>query len=124
MLVTILLVMPRSKLKYEPDCISVISKRIIGQAKRKPGRIANPTTPGRIARNELDSHADTCCAGSNSTPMLYTGEHCKVSPFLSTYDVVQEIPIARCCTVWNPYEGKEYLLVGHEMLWFGNTLAD
>ena len=124
MLVTILLVMPRSKRKYEPYCISVISKRIIGQAKRKPGSIANPATPGHVARNELDSHAYTCCAGENWAPMLYTGEHCEVSPFLSTYDPVQEIPIAQCCTVWTSYEVKEYLLVGNEMLWFGNTLAD
>ena len=56
--------------------------------------------------------------------MLYTGENCEVSPFLSTYDPVQEIPIAQCCTVWTSDEGKEYLIVGDEMLWFGNTLAD
>ena len=124
MLVKILLVMPRSKRKYEPYCISVIYKRIIGQAKRDPGSVANPTTPGHIACNELDSHADTCCAGENCAPMLYTGEHCKVSPFISTYDLVQEIPISRCCTVWTQDKRKEYLLVGDKMLWFGNTLAD
>ena len=124
MLVTILLVMPRSKHKYEPYCISVISIRIIGQAKRDPGRVTNPTTPGHIVRNELDSHADTCCAGENWTPMLYTGEHCEVYPFLSTYNPVQEILIAQYCTVWTSDEGKEYLLVGDKMLWFGNTLVD
>ena len=124
MLVTILLVMPRSKHEYEPYCISVISKKIIGQAKRDPGRVANPTTPGHIARNELDSHADTCCAGANWTTMLCTGKHFEVSPFLSTYDSVQEIPIAPCCTVWTSDEDKEYLLVGNKVLWFGNTLAD
>ena len=116
MLVTILLVMTRSKRKYEPYCICVISKRIIGQAKRYPGRVANPKTPDHVAHNELDIHADTCCAGANWTPMLYTGEHCEVSPFLSTYDLVQEVMIARCCTVWTSDEGKEYLLVGDEML--------
>ena len=124
MLVTILLVMPRSKRQYEPYCISVISKRIIGQAKQNPGSISNPTTLINVTHNELDSHADTCCAGANWTPMLYTGEHCEVSNFLSTYGPVQEIPIVRCCTVWTSDEGKEYLLVGNEMLWFGNTLAD
>ena len=100
MLVTILLVMPRSKRKYESYCISVISKRIIGQAKRYPGRVANPKTPDHVAHNELDSHADTCCAGENWNPMLYTGEHFEVSSFLSTYYPVQEVLIARCCTVW------------------------
>ena len=124
MLVTILLVMPRSKLKDGPYCISVIPKRMIGQAKRDPGSIANPTTLGHVTRNELDGHADTCCAGASWTPMIYTGEHCKVFTFLSTYDPVQEVPIARCCTVWTSDEGKEYLLVGDEILWFVNTLAD
>ena len=124
MLVTILLVMPHKKRKYEPYCVSVISKRIIGQAKRDPGRFANPTTTGHIARNKLDSQADTCCAGTNWTPMLYTGENFEVSPFLSTYDPVQEISIARCYTVWTLDEGKVYLLLGNEMLWFGNMLGD
>ena len=96
MLVTMLLVMPRSKRKYEPYCISVISKSIIGQAKRDPERVANPTTPVHVARNKLYSHADTCCDGANWTPILYTGEHCEVSPFLSTYNPVQEVLIARC----------------------------
>ena len=116
MLVTILLVMPHSKIKYEPYCISFISKRKIGQSKRYPGRVANPTTPGHIARNELDSHTDTCCAVENWNRMLYTGEHCEVSPFISTYNLVQEIPIGRCCTVWTSDEGKEYLLVGDKIL--------
>ena len=121
MLVTILLVMPRSKHNYEPYCISVISKRIIGQSKRDPGRIANPTTPGHVVCNELDRHAGTCCAGANWTPMLYTVENCEVSPFLSTYDPMQEVPIARCFTVWTLDESNEYLLVGDKMLCFGNT---
>ena len=123
MLVTLLIVISRPKRLYEHYCIRVISKRTIGQARRDPDRITNPTKPGHVARNELDSHADTCCAGANWAPMLYTGEHCEVSPFLNTYDPVKEIPIARCCTVWTSDEGKEYLLVGDEMLWFGNTLT-
>ena len=122
MLVTILLVMPHPKQKYEPYCISVISKRIIGQAKRGPGKIANPTTPGHISRNKLDSHSNICCDWDNWTPMLYTDKHYEVSP--STYDLVQEVPFARCCTVWTLYKGKEYLLVRNKMLWFRNTLAD
>ena len=37
---------------------------------------------------------------------------------------MQEVLIARCCTVWTSDENKEYLLVGDEMLWFGNTIAN
>ena len=42
---------------------------------------------------------------------------------MDSYDPVQEIPIARCCTVWTSEDdGTEYLLVGNEMLWFGTRL--
>ena len=72
----------------------------------------------------MDTHADTCCAGANWTPMHYTGDICEVSPFLNTYTQVQYIPVARCCTVWTDDEGKEYLLLGDEMLWFGTALEN
>ena len=48
---------------------------------------------------------------------------CEVTPFLSSYEPVPEIPIARCCTVWTDQnDSTEYLLVGDEMLWFGTLL--
>ena len=56
--------------------------------------------------------------------MHYTGEICEVYPFLNTYVPVQDTPVARCCTVWTYDEGKEYLLVGDEMLWFGTSLEN
>ena len=71
----------------------------------------------------MDSHADTCCAGANWKVEHFTGQVCEVAPFLSQYDPVQEIPIARCSTVWtSPYTGKEFLLVADEVLWFGTSL--
>ena len=72
----------------------------------------------------MDTQEDTCCAGANWTPMHYTGEICEVSPFLNTYALVQEIPVARCCTVWIDDEVKEYLLVGYNMLWFGTAMEN
>ena len=72
----------------------------------------------------MDTHADTCCAGANWTLMHYTGDICGVSPFLNTYAPVQEIPVARCCTLWTDDEGKEYLLVDDKMLWFGTALEN
>ena len=72
----------------------------------------------------MDNHTDTCCAGANWTPMHYTGEICEVYPLLNTYAPVQETPVARCCTVWKDEEGKDYLLVGNEMLWFGTALEN
>jgi hypothetical protein len=41
---------------------------------------------------------------------------------LASYQPVQEIPVARCCTVWTDYltdSMENYLLVEDQMLWFG-----
>ena len=56
--------------------------------------------------------------------MHYTGDICEVSQLLNTYAPVQDIPVARCCTVWTDGKGKEYLLLGDEMLWFGTALEN
>jgi hypothetical protein len=52
--------------------------------------------------------------------MEFTGEICEVNPFISTYTPLQEIPVAHCGTVWTcDTTGRDFLLVGDEMLWFG-----
>jgi hypothetical protein len=86
--------------------------------------IQNDTKADHIAQNELDTHADTCCgAGANWSLMELTGEICNVTPFLDSYQPIQEIPVARCCTVWtNQDDSVEYLLVGDQMLWFRTQL--
>jgi Reverse transcriptase (RNA-dependent DNA polymerase) len=57
--------------------------------------------------------------------MELTGEICDVNPFLESYQPVQHIPVARCCTVWtNQEDGNEHLLVGDQMLWFGTSLPN
>ena len=87
------------------------------------GKVPNDTSPGHLSYNEMDTHADTCCAGANWALLEYTGQVCEVSPFLSSYAPVSEIPVARCCTVWtDDRDGREYLLIGNKMLWFGTTL--
>ena len=72
----------------------------------------------------MDTHADTCCAGANWTPMYYTGDICELYPFLNSYAPVQQIPVSRCCTVWTDDEGKESLFVGAKILWFGTALEN
>jgi hypothetical protein len=43
---------------------------------------------------------------------------------LDSYQPIQEIPVAKCCTVWtNHGNSVEYLLVGNQMLWFGTQLS-
>ena len=85
----------------------------------------NLTTEGHIAQNEMDTHADTCCAGANWSLLELTGEVCDVNPFLNSYQPMNEIPVARCCTVWTDQTtSTEYLLVGDQMLWFGTLLPN
>jgi hypothetical protein len=57
--------------------------------------------------------------------MELTGEVCNVTPFLESYQPIQEIPVARCCTVWTDQNTSiEYLLVADQMLWFGTLLPN
>jgi hypothetical protein len=57
--------------------------------------------------------------------MELTGEVCNVNPFLNSYSSIQEIVVARCCTVWmDQTNSMEYLLVGNQMLWFGTLLPN
>jgi hypothetical protein len=42
-------------------------------------QVQNQTRAGFIACNEMDYHADTCCAGSNWSLMELTGEVCDVN---------------------------------------------
>ena len=86
-------------------------------------KVPNETTPGHYGKNELDTHADTCCAGKNWRLLEYTGESCQVSPFLNTYETTKDIPVTKCGTVWTSVtDGREYLLIGDQMLWFGKQL--
>jgi len=127
----LLLMIPMTRKKRRKESVflktrqvKVISRRNVKKTERKSrDEVSNPTKPGTVARNEMDTHADTCCAGANWVLMEYTGEICEVSPFLSDYDPVTEIPLARCGTVWtSPDTGEEFLLVGEQMLWFGDSL--
>ena len=54
---------------------------------------------------------------------ILTNEVCKVTLFLDSYEPVKEVMVVRCSTVWtSPDTGHEYLLVGDQMLWFGNQM--
>ncbi len=92
---------------------------------RNVSEIKYLTQPGHVSRNELDTHADTCCAGANWALMDLTGDICEVTSFLESYEPVNEVPVAKCSTVWtSPQTGREYLLVADQKLWFGTQLPN
>jgi len=74
-------------------------------------------------RSELDSHADTCVAGANTTLLWYTDHTVSVSPFIGEYKPLEDVPIATVATAWdNPTDGSTILLIIHEALFFGDTM--
>lgn len=105
--------------------VCVVSKRQVMTATAQPysNRVPHETHPGTIGKNEMDTHADTCCAGANWKLMNTRNEICEVAPFLDSYEPVKEVMVAQCCTVWTSTEtGQEYLLVCDQMLWFGSQM--
>jgi len=72
----------------------------------------------------LDSHADTCVAGSNTAPLWFSDDKVSVSPFIGEYATLQDIPIASIATAWDSLvDGSTILLVINEALYFGDRLG-
>ena len=91
---------------------------------RRVSQAENVPSPGTLARNEMDTRADTCCAGPNWRPIQFTGDVCEVTPFLDSYEPVPEIPVAQCATVWrDPWTLQEFLVVADQMLFFGTLMS-
>ena len=72
---------------------------------------------------ELDSHADTCVAGSNFVLLEDPHKHVTVHPYSDEYKPIDDVPIATVGTVWvSPKDGRPYLLIVNEALYFGERL--
>ena len=75
------------------------------------------------AKNECDTHADTCCAGSNWPVIEFTDIECNVTGFSNDLGSLNKIPVATVGSLWvNPVDGRHYILVINEALYFGNKL--
>ena len=76
-----------------------------------------------VGRCELDSHADTGCAGADCFIESTRDEMVSVYPFSSESNAVANIPIGTVVyAVDDPETGKTVLLVMHEQLIFGDRL--
>ena len=74
-------------------------------------------------RLELDTHADTCVAGSNTLKIESTNRKVAVTGFSSEMDILQDIEIATVATAYTrSSDGKTICLVIHEALYFGDRL--
>ena len=76
----------------------------------------------RTGRSEMDSHADTCVAGSNCTMLELTGRTADVEAYSPEYPS-KKIPIATVATAYDcPNSGATYVLIINEALYFGDSL--
>ena len=76
-----------------------------------------------MSRYEMDTMADTSCAGSNWSVLEWTGHSCDVYPFNKEYEATKDVPIATCATLIQGEGGNDFILVGHEMLFFGSAMS-
>ena len=73
-------------------------------------------------RIELDSHADTCVLGPTFIKLFDTGQRVSVSPFISSYNQIKDIPIVTAATAIQHHStGETIILIINQGLWFGDS---
>jgi hypothetical protein len=81
------------------------------------------TTEGKIGQCKMDTHADTCVAGSNFLMCEFDGTMCEVSPFTDEYQLMTDVPIVLAATAWTDEEsGETVILWFNQILWYSNKL--
>ena len=99
--------------------ITTSNRRLIKQVKRHKARADRFIDP---LPNEIDNHADTTCFGNNFRVISFTSEVCSVSPYLSEYDSITDIPICTAATAVELESGETIILEFGQGLWFGDRL--
>ncbi len=75
------------------DSLNLMADVMIAQVE------ARPNSPNHVAPFiELDSHADTTCAGANCHDIAYTDKICSVSPYHPKYKTVENVPVVQAAT--------------------------
>eukprot|EP00956_Cyclotella_meneghiniana_P037688 scaffold143025_cov53-Cyclotella_meneghiniana.AAC.1 len=75
-----------------------------------------------MAKCELDTRADTICAGKNFRVLSLTGQTCDVSGFHQSFDAIHDIPVAQVATAMTLENGETVILIINEALYFGNQM--
>ncbi len=93
--------------------------RFIRQVKRRKNEADRFTDPLPC---EIDNHADTTCFVKNFRVLSFTSEVCSVSPYLSEYDSLNDIPICTAATAVDLESGETIILEFGQCLWFGERM--
>ena len=99
--------------------ITTSNRRFVKQVKRLKSAPDHFTDPLPC---EIDNHADTTCFGKNFRVISFTSEVCSVSPFLSEYDSVADVPIFTAATAVDLESGETIILIFGQGLWFGTRM--
>jgi len=83
--------------------ITTSNRRLIKQVKRHKTRSDRFIDP---LPSEIDNHGDTTCFGKNFRVLSFTSEFCSVSPYLSEYDSITDIPICTAATAVDMDSGE------------------
>ncbi len=71
----------------------------------------------------LDSHADTCVAGSNCVILESTNQMVSVSAFSDTHEVIHDVPIMTAATAYDdPDTGTTYILILGQSIYMGDRM--
>jgi len=113
------LVVKRTQGKLYIYKITTSDRRFIKQIKRHKARADRFIDP---LPSEIDNHADATCFGKNFRVISFTSEVCSVSPYLSEYNSVNDIPICKVATAVELDTGETIILQFGQGLWFGDRL--
>jgi hypothetical protein len=72
---------------------------------------------------ELDSRADTCCAGKDFIVLEDTNTTCEVHPYHPKYKPVTNVPVVKAATAYD-YNGTTYILILNQELYFGDDMPN
>ena len=111
--------MRRAQSKIVIHKITTSNRHLIEQVKRQKASTDHYKDPLAC---EIDNHADTTCFGKNFGVISFTSEVCSVSPYLSEYDSVNDIPICTAATAVELDSGETIILEFGQGLWFGDRL--
>jgi hypothetical protein len=71
---------------------------------------------------ELDSHADTSCAGRACQILEYTNKTCSVKSFSEQHLQLEDIPIVKAATAYDASNGVVYILIINQALFLGEHM--
>ena len=98
--------------------------RYVATVSIRDSRLNVPDDYDCFARAEIDSRADTTCAGSTFYPLLLTDEITDVAGFHSSMPEIKSVPIATACTAYDcPRLQETLILVFPQCLYFGKDLG-